>query len=210
MRAYSVIGVDVLEKSSNVRRKTLVAREDLVNRVSIIAKEQGCSLFELVNNLFQLVIISNEASFSLNHVVEECKVLKVAKNSGFILGLERLWYEMADVTYKKDKKASLKSWFDSGIWFASRYATGESFSFEPFKDNLAAFTWNAPEFELEQTDNKMFVKITSPRFTEAYTFLFASFLIGALENFGYSIINKEISRGIIRLDAMRTVDNGTA
>jgi hypothetical protein len=118
-------------ESSAIRRKTLVAREDLVNRVVEVAKEQGCSLFELVNDLFRLVIVSDDLNFSLRQVVEERRTVEVAKGSGFILGLERLWYEMVDIAYKKDKKGAIKSWFDSGVWFGSRYATGGSdFSFD--------------------------------------------------------------------------------
>jgi hypothetical protein len=44
----------------------------------------------------------------------------------------------------------------------------------------------------------------------AYTFLFASFLVGAMKVFGYVSVGQEISRGIIRLDVVRSNENGTA
>ncbi|MGD6810743.1 MAG: hypothetical protein ACQCN3_13685 [Candidatus Bathyarchaeia archaeon] len=199
-------------KKTNIRRKTFVAREDLLNRLVEVAKAQGCSLFELVNDIFQLAIDSEDLNFSLKRVVDERKTLEMAKGSGFILGLESLWYEMADMAYKKDKRTALKSWFDSGVWFATRYLTNDVQSpvLDQFKSDLSSFTWNAPEFELELTGNKASVKVTSPRFTEAYTFLFASFLDGALGKFGYEPVGKEISRGVIRLDAVRKNVNGTA
>ena len=178
----------------------------MVNHVAEIAKGQGCSLFELVNDLFRLAIVSDKLNFSLRQVVVDRKVVEVAKSSGFILGLERLWYEMADIAYKKDKREALKSWFDSGVWFGSRYATsGNPSSFDQFKSDLIAFTWNAPEFEFNLVKDKVFVKVTSPRFTEAYTFLFSSFLVGALDSFGHQLISEEVSRGIIRLEAQRSV-----
>ncbi|MCL2643357.1 MAG: hypothetical protein FWD52_07625 [Candidatus Bathyarchaeota archaeon] len=211
---YSVIGYDVMKTPAvvpavaDVRRKTFVARGDLLNRMSEIAKEQGCSLFDLVNDLFQLVLVSDGLDFSLKRVVEERRVLEVAKGSGFILGLERLWYEMTDIAYQKDPVSALKSWFDCGVWFAAHYAAvgdgGVGFSFDQFKADLVAFTWNAPEFDFELTsDDEVFVKVTSPRFTEAYTFLFASFLVGALENFGYVLVSKEVSRGMIRISCCK-------
>jgi hypothetical protein len=197
-------------KKTNIRRKTFVAREDLLNRIVEIAKEQGCSQFELVNDIFQLAIVSDELSFSLKRVVEERKLLEVAKVSGFILGLEHLWYDMAAVSYTKDKRNALKSWFESGVWFATRYITNSTcFSpFDLFKNDLVAFTWNAPEFKFELTGNRATVSVTSPRFTEAYTFLFASFLVGALKTFGYNSVSQEISRGVIRLNAVRDDING--
>jgi hypothetical protein len=187
---------------SDIRRKTFVAREDLLDHMVKIAKAQGCSLFEMVNDLFQLVIVADDLGFSLKRVVDERKILETAKGSGFILGLERLWYEMADTAYKNDKTNALKSWSDSGAWFAARYATDHgSFSFDQFKTDLLIFTWNAPEFDFKITGDKVSVKVTSPRFTETYTFLFTSFLTGAIQHFGYQLINSEISRGIIRLNA---------
>lgn len=156
----------------------------------------------MVNELFQLVIVADNLGFSLKRVVDERKILETAKGSGFVLGLEHLWYEMADIAYKKDKIGALKSWSDSGVWFAARYVTSnDSFSFDQFKADLLLFTWNAPEFDFKLVGDKVSVKVTSPRFTEAYTFLFASFLIGAIEHFGYQFDNKEVYRGIIRLNA---------
>jgi len=173
--------------------------------MSEIAKTQGCTLFDLVNNLFQLTIESDNLNLSLKRIFEERKILEDAKSSGFILGLERLWYETVDIAYTKDPEAAVKSWFDSGVWFAAHYTISNSgsFSFEQFKTDIAAFIWNAPEFDLESVGNKVSVKVTSPRFTEAYTFLFAAFLDGALDNLGYRPVSRDVSRGIIRLNATK-------
>lgn len=184
----------------------MVAREDLSLCVSEIARVQGCSLFELVNDVFQLMVDSDKLDLSLRQVFDERKLLESAKESGFILGFERLWYEMADVFYKNDKAAALKSWFDSGVWFAARYVTAESSApFVQFKHDLLTFTWNAPEFEFAANGDKLSVRLLSPRFTEGYSFLFASFLTGALEKFGYASVSSEVSRGVIRLDVVRSV-----
>lgn len=196
---------------SSVRRKTFVAREDLLNRLVEVAKDQGCSLFELVNDLFQLAIVSDQLSFSLKRVVDERKNIETARGAGFVLGLESLWYEMADIAYKHEKRSALKCWFDAGVWFATRYVSnGTRVPLDLFKDDLSAFTWNAPECEFEMLGGKVSVKVTSPRFTEAYTFLFASFILGAMEKFGYKIVSQEISRGVIRLETVRDEAHGSA
>ena len=192
-------------KKSNIRRKTFAARGDLLDRVVEIAKDQGCSQFDLINEFFKLAIDADELNFSLKRVVEERKVFETAKVSGFVLGLERLWYDMADVVYAKDKRASLKNWFESGVWFATRYTTStvKSSPFDQFKHDISAFTWNAPELKFELIGDDAFVSVSSPRFTEGYTFLFASFLVGAMETFGYVSVSQEISRGMIRLNLVR-------
>ncbi len=169
-----------------------------------ISKENDLSLYGFVNQVFALTLRANELGVNLNTLVDSRELLKSAKENGFMLGLERLWYEMAELAYAKSEKESLKSWFDVGVWFAKRYVTGEANEpFEAFKNDLKNFTWNIPELELNKRADAVSVRIMSPRFTEAYTFLFTSFIEGALEAFGYKIDGKEISKGIIRLEAVK-------
>jgi hypothetical protein len=193
-----------LEKKRKVRRKSFAAREDFLNRINKIAKASDLSLYGFVNEVFELTLRANELGVNLSTLIDSRELLKSARENGFTLGLERLWYEMAELAYAKAKNKSLKSWFDAGVWFAKRYVTGETDEpFEAFKKDLKDFTWNVPELEVSKKAGKVSVRIVSPRFTEAYTFLFLSFLEGALETFGYKIDSKEISRGIICLEAVR-------
>jgi hypothetical protein len=71
---------------------------------------------------------------------------------------------------------------------------------------LALFTWNAPEFRIEKTRPGVSVRIASPRFSESYTYLFASFVEGALETFDYKIVTSEVKQGIIRFDAVKEAE----
>jgi hypothetical protein len=194
-----------LEKKRKVRRKSFAAREDYLNEMNKIAKENGLSLYGFVNQVFVLILRANELGVNINTLIDSREVLKSAKENGFTLGLERLWYEMAELAYTKSEKAALRSWFDTGVWFAKRYVTGEDADpFEAFKNDLQEFTWNIPELKLtKKKAGKVSVRVVSPRFTEAYTFLFASFIEGALEAFGYEIDCKEVSRGMVRLEAVR-------
>lgn len=193
-----------MEKKRKVRRKSFAAREDYLNEMNKIAKDSDLSLYGFVNRVFALTLRANELGVNLSTLVDSRELLKVAKENGFTLGLERLWYEMAELAYAKSKEESLKSWFDAGVWFAKRYVTGETDKpFEAFENDLQEFTWNIPELKLKKRADNVSVRIVSPRFTEAYTFLFTSFIEGALEAFGYRIDGKEISRGIIRLEAVR-------
>jgi hypothetical protein len=193
-----------LEKKRKVRRKSFAAREDYLNEINKIAKESDLSLYGFVNQVFALILRAKEMGVNLNTLVDSREVMKSAKENGFMLGLERLWYEMAELAYTKSEKEALQSWFDTGVWFAKRYVTGDSKEpFELFKTDVQEFTWNIPELKLKNKANKVSVRVVSPRFTEAYTLLFTAFVEGALEAFGYEIDCKEVSRGIIRLEAVR-------
>jgi hypothetical protein len=191
-------------KAGKIRRKMLAAREDLVEQISNIANRRGFTLFNMVNDLLELAIKVEGMGLSLRDVVDEYGLVKAAKDMGFVLGLENLWYEMVELAYSKAKSKALKSWFEAGVWLAKRYVTSElDDPFKAFKRDLEAFTWNVPEPFIEKVGNKVLVRLISPRFTESYTLLFAAFLEGALETFGYKSAGKEVSRGRIRLEAVR-------
>ena len=201
---------DMVNKSS-ATRKTFFAREDLLGRLSEVAKDRGCSLYELVNEIFELAIASDNLGLSLERVVEARGKLESAQGAGFVLGLERLWYEMADLAYEKGQRKALKSWFDAGVWFAKYYITGAVANpIAAFARDLTSFTWNAPEFTINQDGGKVTVSITSPRFTNPYTILFTSFLEGAIETFGYKVGEKYVSRGVIRIEASKEGRNASA
>ncbi len=197
----------MVEKKS-AKRKTFVTREDLINRLSEIARERGHSLYETVNEIFELAITSEELGLSLKRVVEERHMVETAKKSGFALGLESLWYEMADTVYEQKRRQALKSWFDAGVWFAKRYATSNNADpLGDFSRDLKLFTWNAPEFSIQKTRTEISVRVASPNYSEAYTHLLASFLEGALSAFGYAITSHDLKQGVIRLDGVKEAVN---
>lgn len=192
-----------LEKRK-VKRKSFAAREDLLDGMNKIAKENDLSLYGFVNEVFELTLRANELGVNLCSLIDSREVLKDAMDSGYMLGLESLWYEMAELAYAKAKKKALQNWFDAGVWLAKCYVTGETNDpFEDFKKDLKDFTWNIPELEVNKEADKVSVRIVSPRFSESYTLLFTSFIEGALETFGYKIGSKEVSRGIICLEAVK-------
>ena len=190
-----------------VKRKSFAAREDLLEKMNKIAKENDVSLYRFVNEVFDLSLKVNELGVNMRTLIYSRRLLNDARENGFTLGLENLWYDMAELAYEKNRKKALESWNESGVWLAKKYTTSEiEDPFEVFKNDLKDFTWNVPEFEVTKEKDKITVRIISPRFTEAYTQLFTVFLEGALQTFEYTIDNKEIVRGIIRLDATKNTN----
>ena len=187
-----------------VKRKTLMAREDLANRLGEIAKQHGHTLFNYVNDILELAVQAEEKGINLRRVFEDSRMLKSAREAGFILGLESLWYDMAELAYRKAKRKAVKSWFEAGEWLGKRYATGDvEDPFGAFKKDLEAFTWNAPELSIERSGKEVSIRMISPKFPESYAVLYTAFLEGALEAFGYQVAEREVSRGNIRLKAVR-------
>ncbi|MFA5364609.1 MAG: hypothetical protein WC325_05440 [Candidatus Bathyarchaeia archaeon] len=193
-----------MEKKRKIGRKSFAAREDLLEQMNRIAKQGDLSLYAYLNDVFEQTIRAHQLDVNLHSLIGSREILKAAQDNGFTLGLESLWYEMAEIAFDKSKKQAMQMWRDAGVWSAKRYVTTENIDpFDVFKNDLKDFTWNIPEFDVTRERNKVSIRIVSPRFTESYTYLFTSYLEGALETFGYKIAKKEASRGILYLDATK-------
>ena len=187
-----------------IRRKTFAAREDLIERTSAVAKKKGFSFYAFLNENLQQTLQAEEMGISLRSLIEERGLLKAAKESSFVLGLETLWYEMADIAYDKAKRRTLNCWVESGAWLAKRYvSSGVKDPFLAFKCDFEAFTWNASELDIETEKEAVSIRIISPKFSESYTFLLAAFLESALKTFGYTRFTNDVTRGTIRMKANR-------
>jgi len=186
------------------KRKTFVAREDLLQKINEIAKRNGLSMYESVNEVFDLAIQASEKGISLRASLQEHGLLRSARERGFVLELENLQYEMAELAYRGNQEKALDAWHSTGVWFASQYAVGnEDESLEAFKKDIKTFTWNVPEFEFTYDQNDIAIRVINPRFSESYAMLFASFLEGALKALGCKIVHREVSNGSVRLYALR-------
>ena len=187
----------------SIKRKTLFAREDLVNRLLSIAKKQGRSLYGLVNEIFELVIRAEDLGVNLQKAFEERWILKKARKDGFILVPEGLLYEITEIAYQNSKDETLKRWFEAGVWIAKRYIEVETEKpFKAFKRSLKAYSWNIVEMAIEEENEKISIRMISPRMSEICANLYSAFLEGALNTFGYKIAKKEVSFGSIRLEAV--------
>ncbi len=189
-------------KAGKVKRKTFVAREDLLGKISGMAKQRGCTLYDMVNRIFELAVKADVAGIDVDRVVEEKAIVKAAREAGFILGLESLWYGMAEIAYRKARDEASKMWFEAGVWLAKRYTTGDyEDPLSAFKQDLEMFTMNAAEFNLQRVGKLVRVSIVGPSFPKSYAFFLLRFFEGAMETFGYKVVEGEALRGFVRLEA---------
>lgn len=187
-----------------IRRKTFAAREDLIERASEIAKQKGFTFYAFVNEILESALQAEEIGISLRRLIDERGMLEAAKDASYILGLESVWYELADIACEKAKRRALTCWIEAGAWLAKRYISSEMKDpFLAFKSDLESFIWNASELDVERERDKVSIRIISPRFSESYTYMLAAFLESALKTFDYTRFTKDVTRGTIRMKAYR-------
>lgn len=176
------------------RRKMLAAREDLVDRISEIARKRG-TLYDFVNEILQEVIRADSLGVSLRDIIDERGILKDAKDSGFTLVPARLWYDLVDKAYAHFGGDWMKDlWFECGQWYGKYYGDLDRFSAA-----VRRLLWDLSEFDLSVEGEYLAVKCIILNSSYSYADLFSKFIEGALNTFGYEPISEDVSKGVVNL-----------
>lgn len=178
----------------SAKRKMLAAREDLVDRVSEIAKRRG-TLYEFVNDVLSEAIRADSMGVTLKEALDEYGLVKMARDSGFTLVPEPLWYEFVERT--GSRSGWVKSlWRETGVWYAKFYGSPEKFA-----EAVRKLFWDVVEFSVSKLDDGgLAVKCLCPKFKATLAELFSSFIEGAYEVYGYQPARKEVSRGVVYME----------
>jgi hypothetical protein len=182
------------------RRKMLAAREDLVDKISEIARKRG-TLYDYVNEVLQEAIRADSLGASLREIIDERGVVKDAKDSGFILVPARLWYDLIDRAYSHLGEDWMRAlWYECGQWYGKYYEDLDRFSAA-----IKRLLWDLSEFDLSAEGEYLVVKciILNPSYSHAD--LLSKFIEGALDIFGYEPLSEDISKGVVNLRFRRRV-----
>jgi len=183
-----------------VKRKMLAVADDLANEIVRIAERKGLTLYKFVNDVLRQVVRANDMGLTLKQVVDERRVIEAAKEAGFTLAVERLWYDTVDTAFKQRRGSTTKKWREAGKWYGKYCSSkGAEESLKAFKRTVSDLMWGASEFDIEEKDDKVEVRCISSKFPLSYTELFTAFLEGAFEALGYKSTGREVSKGVIRL-----------
>ncbi|MFQ6095560.1 MAG: hypothetical protein ACE5NN_05405 [Candidatus Bathyarchaeia archaeon] len=184
---------------SNLKRKMLAAREDLVDKISEIAKRKG-TLYDFINETLREAIRADSMGLSLREVIDERGIVKAGRDSGFTLVPERLWFDIIERGYRRLGVRWLRNlWYDTGRWYGMYYG-----DLDKFKDAMEKIMWDLSEFEISHKDENILVRCISPKFSESYSELFRMFLEGALNALGYRLVDGDVLKGVLNLKFKRT------
>ncbi len=179
---------------SNLKRKMLAAREDLVDKVSEIARDRG-TLYDYVNETLEEAIRANSLGLSLKEIMDERWIVKVAKDAGFILIPERLWFDIVERGHTRLGKRWMEElWYETGQWYGRFYG-----DLNKFTDVVKKIMWDLSEFEMSSEKGNLIVRCIGSKLSHSHSELFSKFLEGALNSLGYEFVDGDILKGVINL-----------
>jgi len=177
-----------------VKRKLLAARVDLADKISEIASRKG-TLYDYVNDVLEQAIRAEELGVTLKKVLDDRWLIKSARDAGFIMVPEKIFYDLTEDACKNIGKERLrKLWYETGEWYGKYYD-----DLDRFVDAVRKYFWDVLELTLSEEGEIVSLTCLSSKFSEVYTELFSNFLEGALDALEYSLEESEVSKGIIRM-----------
>ncbi|MEM3366548.1 MAG: hypothetical protein QXM93_09045 [Candidatus Methanomethyliaceae archaeon] len=174
-------------------RKFLAAQENLADRINEIAKEHGRTVFSIVNEALSAFIRANEWGKDLTTIIEDAKILEIARNSGMVLIPEPLHERLMESTSFDSKMKDY--WRSSGIVFGRYLDLNNIRDLKKVERILREVVGVNPDISIS---NERLVCI-SPRLGEKRSEAVAIFLEGVMNSMGLGIASREVSKGIIVL-----------
>lgn len=186
-------------------RRFLAASEDVVDQVGEIAKRENFTLFGLVNETLEQAVRADRLGTSLSDIVDEYSVFQMAKESGFILVSEGLFYQVLDWVFEEKRENLEKLWYTFGQWFGKYHSAKfpQEDWLRTFEKVMRTLTWEASEFSLTTSTDTVNLRVIAPRFPLSYSVLLSSFFKGVMQTFGLSPSRNEISPGVIFMSFVR-------
>lgn len=104
-------------------RKSLFARRDLVNRLVTIANSKSTSLYNLVNEIFEVYIELSENGIEFQEVVDRLLYYGRIQSAGFVLVPGGFMVQMINDVCEKNMELCIDEWFKTGVKLARFYKT---------------------------------------------------------------------------------------
>lgn len=174
-----------------MRRKFLATKENLADRINEMAKESGRTVFSVVNEALEAFIRTNEWGKDLSTIMDDAKILEIAKNSGMVMVPESLHERFMEST-PMDAKIK-ECWRSSGVVFGKYLDVNGIKDFKKIERILKEVIGGNPDISI--SDERLVC--ISPRLGGGRTESMAVFLEGIISSMGLKVNSKEVSKGII-------------
>ncbi len=193
-------------------RKTIAVNKELADRLAEIAKEEGMTLYSLINEVLESAVYCHDAKLGkCSEVVSTFQNLMIAKDirMSFIpLKLVNLVHKLAFES-EGGKEELIREWHEYGRWIANyakvRFPTNELQTIE--KVSLNVF-WQNTEFQFKKIPNaanpkEIEIKILGHELELEYVECICSIYEGMFNGFNYETMKKEVSEGVAFLKLKR-------
>ena len=182
-------------------RRFLAAREPLVRKLRTLAKAKNKTLYGLTNEILEQAIRANDLGEELPDIINNYRLIKIAKENRSVLIPEQIWYQVLDKACEKDSEVFKEAFYDSGLWYGKYFSTVSAGTAAPeeIRDAFKTIFWNASSFGITQNGDRTVLTCAEPNFTESHTKFLSTVFERIMHSLGYQTHDREVSRGLLML-----------
>lgn len=178
----------------------LAADEDIANRIVEMAQRRGRTVFQTVNDILIQALRVDDMGLLLEDVVDERGMLEKAKNLGLTFTIESLLYDVVELAHSTSEKNLSELWYEMGQWYGKYFDSRSSGGVESFEEAMSLLTLGDSVYAVDQDkENSVSVSCVGEKFTAGFTEVYGLFIEGVFDSLGMELVEKENSKGILRL-----------
>jgi len=182
-------------------RKTFVARADLLTNLLRLARNRGMTLYTFVNQVFEAVLELENKGIDLRKAVAEWRDWSKARSYGLMLVPATLWYSIVEEAYNRFGDLLLQMGREAGEWLGKRIVLSVQEPVKEFEHIVELLALGSPELTFKHSEGHIKISIANPKLGKACAELFAAILEGALKVLGYTVVEKDVGFGHVRIEA---------
>lgn len=188
-------------------KKFIVVSAEIANQLRIVSGRLGSSAVSYAEEVFTQAFRVDEMGSNLEEAVDTYRLVTVQRGAGSICVNRARFKELVERLYLEDAEELSGLWYESGRWYGAYLRTklnGESIFGFLEKDLLV--TWNLDEAEIRQEDVLVFVRCTSFGMSRELTDLLVHYLVGLMEELGYSENDRDVLRGLVIMKFLKKME----
>ena len=182
------------------KRKFIAVYEDLAEQIMAYAQLYNKTVPEFMNDLF----IFNLKIFNLGEthetVLDKLEIWHKINQYNLFLIDENIIYESLNVINDDAKKGIYGVVKNTGIWYGKYFLQNSEDYLNDFISFIKLLHFNASDVILHEMNNKnLSIYVNNSNYSLEFTNVLSMFIINVITEFGYKLMHKNITNGIIQL-----------
>jgi len=186
-------------------KKLVPVRQDLVDAVYDIAREEGKAPYDLINDIFNQTLRVHKMGKDLREIVDAYELIETEKGSGSVIIGSDILYYMINKLYPTEMDKIGKMYFERGRWYGN-YLSAKFFGSETSGDplesvvNMLRFSlWDVSTIDFKRKGDEITLSCIAPHLSEEGTEVLTQYLKGVFSALGYEAKAENVNKGIIMI-----------
>jgi len=188
-------------------KKFIVVPAEISNRLRLVSGRLGSSAVNYAEEVFTQAFRVDEMGSSLEEAVDTYRLVTVQRGAGSIFVNRARFKELVERLYLEDAEELSGIWYESGSWYGAYLLTKLNVeNIFGFLEKDLLVTWNLDEAEIKQQDVLVSVRCTSFGMSMELTDLLVHYLVGLMEELGYTENDRDVLRGLVIMKFLKKLN----